>query len=185
MIAHGPICKYSLEGLPEKHRCPECGFEYDVSADLFPAPVRAWAIAAAFNGTAFFMVVVLVWIKRGSLFPVPPWILLLIVGFTVFAATHYRRAARSAVLLTDHRVYVIRNRAVALSVVLDEIDDFSIVQGAIVFYRGGNEVGRIRTVAHAAVAAAIRPRLTKCKADWIRNNSQYATNAGSPEGKPG
>ncbi|HEY3245722.1 MAG TPA: hypothetical protein VGM03_20445 [Phycisphaerae bacterium] len=24
-----PICGYSLRGLPRRHRCPECGFEYD------------------------------------------------------------------------------------------------------------------------------------------------------------
>lgn len=24
-----PVCRYSLQGLPRKHRCPECGFEYD------------------------------------------------------------------------------------------------------------------------------------------------------------
>lgn len=24
-----PVCNYSLRGLPARHRCPECGFEYD------------------------------------------------------------------------------------------------------------------------------------------------------------
>ncbi len=26
-----PVCDYSLDGLPRRHRCPECAFEYDES----------------------------------------------------------------------------------------------------------------------------------------------------------
>lgn len=28
-LLHCPQCDYNLEGLPRRHRCPECGFEYD------------------------------------------------------------------------------------------------------------------------------------------------------------
>ena len=29
MLARCPICGYSLCGLPDRYRCPECGFDYD------------------------------------------------------------------------------------------------------------------------------------------------------------
>lgn len=29
MLDRCPVCRYRLDGLPERHRCPECGFEYD------------------------------------------------------------------------------------------------------------------------------------------------------------
>jgi len=34
MLARCPLCGYRLEGLPSRHRCPECGFEYDQRMEL-------------------------------------------------------------------------------------------------------------------------------------------------------
>jgi hypothetical protein len=31
-----PVCRYDLRGLPQKHRCPECGFEYDETTYVWP-----------------------------------------------------------------------------------------------------------------------------------------------------
>jgi len=38
-----PQCEYSLRGLPARHRCPECGFEYDEYTRVWK-PRRPWAI---------------------------------------------------------------------------------------------------------------------------------------------
>jgi len=29
MLIRCPLCTYSLRGLPDRHRCPECGYDYD------------------------------------------------------------------------------------------------------------------------------------------------------------
>lgn len=35
MLTECPECRYSLAGLPANHRCPECGFEYYVSMEIY------------------------------------------------------------------------------------------------------------------------------------------------------
>ena len=35
MLACCPECRYSLQGLPEKRNCPECGFLYDRNGQIF------------------------------------------------------------------------------------------------------------------------------------------------------
>jgi len=34
MLTHCPCCKYDLTGLPDRHRCPECGYDYDRHSDM-------------------------------------------------------------------------------------------------------------------------------------------------------
>lgn len=43
MLTHCPICKYDLTGLPDRHKCPECAFEFDRNCDLLQLePVPRW-----------------------------------------------------------------------------------------------------------------------------------------------
>ncbi|MBN2562308.1 MAG: hypothetical protein JXQ75_15390 [Phycisphaerae bacterium] len=51
-----PVCEYPLIGLPRRHRCPECGFEYDEHTRIWQArrPWRLWkAVSLLMNGVAF------------------------------------------------------------------------------------------------------------------------------------
>ncbi len=44
MLTHCPCCKYDLTGLPEQHRCPECGYDYDRDSEVIPlqSPPPLW-----------------------------------------------------------------------------------------------------------------------------------------------
>lgn len=37
-----PRCAYSIEGLPRRGRCPECGFSYDQDMRLLPIMLHRW-----------------------------------------------------------------------------------------------------------------------------------------------
>lgn len=51
-----PVCRYDLRGLPKDHRCPECGFAYDESTQVWRMPViPRWAVVLAW----FFVFIVL------------------------------------------------------------------------------------------------------------------------------
>lgn len=50
-----PVCRYSLQGLPAAHRCPECGFAYDENTTVWrPLKPRAifWGLGS-FGGCSF------------------------------------------------------------------------------------------------------------------------------------
>lgn len=44
MLTHCPICRYDLTGLPDQHRCPECGYDYDRDSEVIPlqGPAPLW-----------------------------------------------------------------------------------------------------------------------------------------------
>jgi len=44
MLTHCPICIYDLTGLPDEHRCPECGYDYDRDSEVIPlqSPPSLW-----------------------------------------------------------------------------------------------------------------------------------------------
>jgi hypothetical protein len=55
-LAHCPVCRYDLTGLPKNHRCPECGFEYDETMQVWSMPaVPRWvlAVVAMLSGVFF------------------------------------------------------------------------------------------------------------------------------------
>lgn len=43
-----PVCRYDLKGLPANHNCPECGFTYDDTMQIWWVPVlRGWVLFVA------------------------------------------------------------------------------------------------------------------------------------------
>ncbi len=50
-----PKCTYALTGLPNAHRCPECGFEYDEYSWVWPMPNSKWRNTRLLIGWASIM----------------------------------------------------------------------------------------------------------------------------------
>ena len=65
-----PVCGYSLEGLPDRHRCPECGFEYARDTEVFRRVDRA--LITEVTVCAIFMVVALLMVLVGHI-PALSW----------------------------------------------------------------------------------------------------------------
>jgi len=51
-----PICEYSLRGLPDPHRCPECGFEYDRAMQVIRQSAKLSALEFAWVSVFLFFV---------------------------------------------------------------------------------------------------------------------------------
>lgn len=53
MIAACPVCYYSLEGLPDTHNCPECGFAYQRDATLIEQARLVWKVIGVISAVTF------------------------------------------------------------------------------------------------------------------------------------
>ena len=153
MITHCPICRYTLAGLPEKHRCPECGFEYNKDATAFFPPPRGRVWWVGFYGAIVIVAVFafIYWYFPGSigLFPVLYSSALLIGSFR-----RKRKAESAAVLVMDDRV--------------DEIKDGRIVKS--------NSLAGINRAAWSFVDGKIRLSCGDIAQDWFRLNSRVYPN---------
>lgn len=67
-ITECPICRYSLEGLPRDHQCPECGFEYDETMRVWRTKLSlAFAVVPVLIFAAFFLLVAIQLWQSGRL----------------------------------------------------------------------------------------------------------------------
>jgi hypothetical protein len=135
MITHCPICRYSLEGLPERHRCPECAFEYDKSETAFHPPPRGrvWWLGfyVGLVGAAALAFVYWYFPGRVSLFPAFYFTMLLLGSFR-----RQQKAEGCAVIVSDGRVDEIEAGKIARSHSLNGVDGaaWSFVNGRIRLY---------------------------------------------------
>ena len=96
---HCPRCSYALQGLPQEHHCPECGFEYERDATVIQADRRGWWALAIVSGLLFVVGIVdSMW--RGQLS------MLTCQGFPAAIAIWRLRQTRAFVVVSRTRVRV-------------------------------------------------------------------------------
>lgn len=99
-----PVCRYSLRGLPARHKCPECGFRYNKHACLV-APYRLLQVILAVANSVMFLTGVSLWLLKVS--GIGHWFLLT-CGLTGFVyAARCRRMSNRFILVSSDELRVI------------------------------------------------------------------------------
>lgn len=113
MLTNCPICNYSLTGLPDQHRCPECGYDYDRDSRMVDLSLPFQRFLPYVYGALAIWGAYLLWqqgigmaLIMGSLFPAA-----MIFG-------HYWQK-RGTTLLTTTDIQFIRDRKVLWRCPLD------------------------------------------------------------------
>ena len=107
MLSRCPLCNYSLIGLPDRHKCPECGFSYDKQMEILTLALRKqvfWLVVGAFvflGQAAFFT-----W--RGGLASIPMLSYAIILFYPVYGFYLWRRRQQDKILLWQDGLQVIR-----------------------------------------------------------------------------
>ena len=83
MLRNCLICKYSLDGLPDEHTCPECGFKYERQSTCVYGPRKLVLRQLAGVGMLCFALMIYASMKAYShmLFVFPPAIF---IGYQVY-----------------------------------------------------------------------------------------------------
>ena len=122
-----PQCTYSLKGLPADHRCPDCGFEYDVETAMWKGRLDGKEISAYVFAICM---VIGIFLSRLLGTPFPPRsalrvALLLILGiltlFVLYRVCQMWRAG-DAVCTTRQGVWIKKGRRIELYL-WEEIED--------------------------------------------------------------
>ncbi len=107
MLARCPLCNYSLIGLPDQHKCPECGFSYDKRMEVLTLALRtqvSWLVAwtLVFLGQAAFFA------YRGGAASIPMLTFAIILFYPLYGFYLWRRRQQDKILLWQDGLQVIR-----------------------------------------------------------------------------
>ncbi len=107
MLTRCPLCNYSLTGLPDQHKCPECGFSYDKRMEVLTAALRtqvSWLVAwtLVFLGLAAFFA------YRGGLASIPTITYALILFNPLYGFYIWRKRKQNKILLWQDGLQMIR-----------------------------------------------------------------------------
>jgi hypothetical protein len=144
MITHCPICRYSLEGLPDKHRCPECGFEYDKRGIQFDPRDRGKIKGDVWLKVVLISLVLAMAIWSGRLanlaFPLALGLFVLLRSMR-FAS----QAEKMTTIVSPGKIEFISSRQLQVTVDLADVHAERVMTtGAIRFYRGAQLLFTIR-----------------------------------------
>ncbi len=107
MLTRCPLCNYSLVGLPERHKCPECGFSYDKRMEVLTLALRKqvfWVVASTlvFLGLAAFFA------SSGGLASIPMIFYAIILFYPLYGFYLWRRRQQDKILLWQDGLQVIK-----------------------------------------------------------------------------
>ncbi len=104
-----PRCAYSLEGLTDVYRCPECGEDYDRDCTVFRRSSAVWTMIAVGDGVAAVILAVLsIWHDARILLL---WTSASLGAMSVAAACASRAGYRDAILVSANGIRVIRRNS--------------------------------------------------------------------------
>lgn len=107
MLARCPLCNYSLIGLPDRHKCPECGFSYDKRMEVLTLALRTqvfWLVAwtLVFLGLAAFFA------YRGGLASIPMIMYAIILFYPLYGFYLWKIRQQNKILLWHDGLQLIR-----------------------------------------------------------------------------
>ncbi len=106
MLIRCPLCNYSLIGLPDRHKCPECGFSYDKRMEVLTLALRKqvfWLVVwtLVYLGQAAFFA------YRAGLASIPMITHAIISFFPLYGFYLWRKQKQDKILLWQDGLQVI------------------------------------------------------------------------------
>ena len=109
MIDDCPSCGYSLVGLPDEHRCPECGLEYERDSLVFTEPRRIWKVLVVANA-GMFLICLVSWLFRGASTGIELWLVGLFGMMSAGWIWHLLKKRR-AILVSPNTIRIVERDA--------------------------------------------------------------------------
>jgi hypothetical protein len=106
-LTHCPVCRYDLTGLPENHRCPECGFEYDETMRWWPGRKPSlWPAAILVFINSWFFLLPLIYGAPLGIFTARYFLSVLFAPALVLVITILAYRNPSFLLISDKGVFL-------------------------------------------------------------------------------
>lgn len=136
-----PVCRYSLQGLSEPLRCPECGLRLGIEPLLFRPSGNAWLIFALLAAVVSIGVLLLLWTNGSD--PVLYWWVAILAFQSLGPLFCWRRARLRFMIVSAKEVRIFQNNIETTVVPLDTHTDarWDWTTGRITFQRFGTETG--------------------------------------------
>ena len=106
MLIRCPLCNYSLIGLPDRHKCPECGFSYDKRMEVLTLALRKHVIWLVI-WTMVFLSQAAFFAWRGGLASIPMISYAMILFYPLYGFYLWRKREHDKILLWQDGLQVI------------------------------------------------------------------------------
>ncbi len=107
MLSRCPVCNYSLIGLPDRHKCPECGFSYDKQMEVLTFALRTQVLWLA-AWTSVFLAMAAFFASRGGLESIPTSTYAMMLFYPLYGLYLWRKREQNKILLGPDGLQLIR-----------------------------------------------------------------------------